>query len=305
MELTPIFRVTANGDDVTESLQENMVSLSVVDEEGILSDELTLEVAGKIKRPKYGDELRVWLGYEEAGLEFVGLFVVQTTTREKKELLTIKATATDFGGSLKVKKTREFSKMSYMDLCSAIASEHSLDVRCDYAGSFKYIAQSDESDLAFLMRLAKELNQIFSIKNNTLFFGAKKKEELSYVVEYDECISCSITHTNKTHYKSVKATYRDTKTNSDKEVVYGDGEPVLNIQGSFKDDDEALQKAKARLSRANKATITGSITTPGRVCFAGGSLKLVGSLDDGVYGITRVSHEFSSGGFTTTIEFEN
>jgi len=80
---------------------------------------------------------------------------------------------------------------------------------------------------------------------------------------------------------------------------------VLNIQGGFKDDDEALQKAKGRLNRANKATITRSITAHEEICFTVERLEFVGSLDDAVYGITKVSHEFSSGGFIATIEFEN
>ncbi|MBE0491097.1 MAG: hypothetical protein IBX44_02475 [Sulfurospirillum sp.] len=305
MELTPIFRVEVNSSDVTDVLQKNMISLEVSDEEGVLSDEVTLKVAGAYTRPLYGDELKLWLGYEESGLEFLGTYKVQTTSRKNREVLSIKATAVDFGGELKRKKTRDFKDMSYKALCEQIAREHSLDVLCDFDADFSYFAQHDESDLAFLMRLAKDVNQIFSIKNNTLFFGAKKQEKLSYGVDYDDCISLDITHSNKTKYGSVKATWRDTKSNTDKEVSYGDENPTLEIQGSFKDENEALLKAKARLERANKGTITGSLEMMGRVMFAGGTLHVSGSYDDGIYGIMRVSHRFDGGGFTTTVEFEN
>lgn len=305
MELTPIFRIETNGTDVTDVLQKNMISLDVSDEEGILSDEITLKVAGAYTRPIYGDEVKLWLGYKETSLEFLGTYKVQTTQRKNKEVLTIKATAVDFGGGLKEKKTRDFKDMSYKTLCEQIAGEHSLDVLCDFDAYFTYFAQHDESDLAFLMRIAKDVNQIFSIKNNTLFFGAKKQEKLKYEVSFDDCISLDITHSNKTKYGSAKATWRDTKSNTDKEVSYGDENPTLEIQGSYKDENEALLKAKARLEKANKGTVTGSLEIMGRVMFAGGTLILKDSYDDGVYGITRVNHRFDNGGFTTTVEFEN
>ena len=305
MELTPIFKVEANSTDVTDVLQKNMISLEVSDEEGILSDEITLRVTGAYTRPLYGDEVKLWLGYKESGLEFLGAYKVQTTQRKNKEVLTIKATAVDFGGDLKRKKTRDFKRMTYKALCEQIASEHALDVLCDFDAAFSYFAQHDESDLAFLMRIAKDVNQIFSIKNNTLFFGAKKQEKLQYEVSFEDCISLDITHSNKTKYAKVKATFRDTKLNTDKEVSYGDEEPTLEIQGSYKDENEALLKAKAALERANKATVAGSLSMMGRVMFAGGTLVLSDSYDDGVYGITKVNHRFDSGGFTTSIEFEN
>lgn len=305
MELTPIFKVEVNDTDITDVLQKDMISLDVSDEEGILSDEITLKIAGAYTRPPYGDEVKLWLGYEETSLEFLGTYKVQTTSRKNKEVLTIKATAVNFAGDLKRKKTRDFKDMSYKALCEQIAREHYLEVLCDFDAYFSYFAQHDESDLAFLMRIARDVNQIFSIKNNTLFFGAKKQEKLNYEVSFEDCISLDITHSNKTKYGGVKATWRDTKSNTDKEINHGDENPTLEIQGSFKDENEALLKAKARLERANKGTVTGSLELMGRVMFAGGTLVLSDSYDDGVYGITKVSHRFDDGGFVTTVEFEN
>lgn len=132
----------------------------------------------------------------------------------------------------------------------------------------------------------------------------KKQEKIKYTINYSEAIDVSITHSNKTRYESVKVIYRDTKTNIDKEVEILEGMPQLRLERSCKDDNEAKRLAFAALDRVNTGTIEGEITIPFRVVFAGGILNLVGSVDDGEYGIKSVAHRLDSSGFVTTINFE-
>lgn len=143
-----------------------------------------------------------------------------------------------------------------------------------------------------------------NIKNNTLICATKKQDELKYTVDYKELIDISITHSNKTKYESAKVIYRDTKENTDKEVLVLEGEPQLRCERSCQDEDEAKRIGLASLTRANKGIVSGELTIPFKVIFAGGILNLTNTTDDGEYGITSVSHTLDSSGFTTTLNFE-
>jgi len=104
------FKIVANNKDVTETIQKNLISLSLTDEIGISADEVTIKVRNDFKRPNYGDELKVWIQDK-----YYGIYIIQTTTRTQSDL-TIKATATNFTNSLKKKKTEALKISKYVRL---------------------------------------------------------------------------------------------------------------------------------------------------------------------------------------------
>lgn len=315
MELTPIFAIQANGTDVTSHIAKNLIDLQFKDEDGNVSDELTINVYGDFQRPKYQDELKLWLGYKESGVFYCGLFKVQTSERIDNHILKITATGADFGDSIKQKKSRSFEKMSIKALCEQIASHNGLRLNSDYDDVFiSHQAQNNESDLHFLKRLAEELNAIFSIKNNVLIFlkkqkNGKKNDALpEFFIDAKKVSSLTIKHSNKLLYYSCKAVWHDTKDNIKKEVIVGSGAPQLVIEGSFKDKADAKIKAEAKLQKANQGIKSGSFSCAGVEIYAGGKLTLsntLGGEDDGTYSIKSVSHTFSSSGWETSVEFEN
>lgn len=310
MVKNPNFKITANGNDITKILKENQVSISFKDEANSKADELTLTVIDGFARPKYEDELELYLGYDNE-LSFCGSFKVQSTTRTKNNTLSISATGVDFSNSLKEKRDITYEHISVKDICSQIAKRNNLELKSDYDDIiFQSLAQSNESDLHFLNRLAKEMNSIFNIKNNTLIFTKKikenkKNEELpAYLISADECTSLSIKHSNKTLYKSCKSIWHDTKENKTKTVIAGSGEPSLLNKSTFKNEAEALIKATAKLEKANQGIVSGSLAKDGEIIFAGGKLNLIDTFeDDGEYQIKSVSHEFSDS-WEIKLEFE-
>ena len=308
MELTPDFKVEVNGSDVTDVLKKHQAAITLKDESGDAADELSLEFNALFMRPAYQDEIKLWLGYKESGLYFCGLFRVQTT-QKTQNALSVRATSSDFSTTLKKKHTRSFENITLCDLLKKIATQNNLKSKCDIDGVFfKHLAQTNESDLNLLQRLSKIYNATFNIKNNTLLFVKKQKEdeEITFTIPSDDAKSYSIKHANKTLYKSVKAMWHDTKENKHKELTYKNGEPQYILQANFKDEAEALKRAEATLQLLNAATISGSLTITGRNIVAGGVLKLVGfGEDDGKYTIKRVSHTLSSSGYVCRIDFEN
>ncbi len=309
----PNFKILANGKDVTATLKKENHSISFKDEANENADELTIEVGGAFARPQYEDELKLYLGYGDE-LIFCGLFLVGEVEETDEYILNISATSVNFSNSLKEKRDITYEKVSIKDICTQIAGRGGLDVKSDFDDiHIVSLAQSGESDLHFLNRLAKEHNSIFNIKNGTLIFtkkikNDKKNDELpSYTIHKDNTHpgSLKMKFMAKKYHNSCKSVWHDTKTNTAKEVVAGSGEPCLINKGSFKNDAEAMAKAKARLQKANQGLISGSLSIDGEVIFAGGVLNLVGTFkSDGEYQIKSVSHTFDSNGWVTSLEFE-
>jgi len=198
------------------------------------------------------------------------------------------------------------------DICNQIAKRNDLKANCDMDDVyFVSQAQQNESDLHFLNRLAKEFNAIFNIKNNTLVFrkkikNSKKNDKLpTYTIDVKDNETLNIKHSNKTLYKACKAIWHDTKENKAMEILAGSGSPVYVYKCSFKTPAEAKTKAEAKLQIANQGIISGTLSIPGEVMFAGGILNIVNSLeDDGKYQLTSVEHVLDSSGWKTNLTFE-
>jgi len=307
----PQFKLLANDKDVTSTLQNNLQSISFIDHANDKADEITIVVTGEFKRPQFKDELKLYLGYEE--LVFCGLFQVLEPTRTNDYNLSIKATGVKFSDTLKEKRDITYEYISIKDICSQIATRNDIKIKCDYDDVYPIsIAQSGESDLHFLNRIAKDLNAIFNIKNNTLVFLKKIKENKKsdalprYIIDVKNNTSLTTTALGKTIYKSCKSTWHDTKDNEVKSVIVGSGTPQIQNKGSFKTTAEAKLKAEALLQRALAGTIKGNLSVPGQIMFAGGIVEIINSLeDDGEYSITKASHTYDSKGWKTDIEFEN
>lgn len=295
------FKIVVNNENVTDNIKKYLTSINIIDNEKDEADELTLSLS-KFKRPQYKDEIKVFLGYGSK-LSFVGLFYVQTTSIKNNKNLTINATGVDFSGDLKEKRDLNYDDILLSKLAKIIADRHNLEIKTNADTSVSTIQQNNESDLNLLNRLAKEYNLIFNIKNATLYFMKKSDVVPQISVDIDKCYSSNISYSNKKFYKSCKAVYHNTQLNKKNEVTYGSGKPVLVVRKQFNNDDEALVFAKNTLIRANKATITGSLTKRGEVVFAGSELALNNDSDKEVYQIKKVSHTIDKG-WRTSLTFE-
>jgi len=292
--------IVING-SVVASLSKRFASLEVKDEMGALSDELTLVIPGDFMRPKGDDEISLLID----GIDY-GTYTVQETTKTFQSL-TIKARAANFSKSLKEKKSRAFDKMKLCKIVGKIATEHAMKQKCDVETYIDHVAQNGESDLNLLTRIAKKHNLDFSIKANTIMMLQKGSTmgRPMFIIRATEAKSYRIKHTTKQLYGACEAMYHDTKKNKVKRVKVGSGTPVLTLTGSYKNEANANEAAKAALANITSGTIEGSVTIPGREMRAGGILTLAGfKEDDGIYTIKRVSHRIDQGGYVVRVDFE-
>ncbi len=220
--VTPIFKLIANGEDVTKILNENSVSITLSDNDGEFSDELSISVVGDFERPEAGDVLDFYIGNKEEvlGLRHAGRYFVQSTEIENLHTLIISATSVDWNEELKEQRDHKYAKTNIKKICEEIAKRHSLKVRTDCSDiPIGYIAQQDENDLEFLSKLADRYDLIFNIKHETIimlhrYVNDDRSELLPFFdISALECESIRIKHSNRTHYNSAKAVWRETKTN--------------------------------------------------------------------------------------------
>lgn len=289
--------IIANGINFLSNIKD-LISLNFIDNIGAFADELSFKVVNSYFKPKVGDKLELYIGFA-----YYGSFTVKETIRTKKDL-TVKATSTNFEDKLKEKKSRAWNKINLCDLIAKIAKEHKLKHKCNIKGYIVHLAQENESDLNLLSKLAKQYHARFNIKNETLIFiefGLDGVPEF-FVIE-SECENYSITHTTKPAYKSAKAIWHDTKENKTKKVIVGKGDPQLVLKGSYKNEADARDKAKAALKNTTQGTIKGRLSIYGQEIRAGGVLNLVGFLEeDGKYSIDKVTHNISNR-YIVNVEF--
>ena len=311
--MTPIFKLEANGKDVTKSINLNSSKIEFNDEAGIVSDDISLTIEGSFRKPKYEDELKLWIGTREKGLFYCGLFSVQSSKNKNDTSIEISATATNFSKSLKRKRNRSYEKISIKQIVQEVAKRHQLEVVSDFDDVYLvHIEQTHESDLHFFKRMAQDYHALFSIKNNKIIFkkkikNSKKSEDLPrYTLVKNEFTNINIENVNKTLYSSCKAMWRDTKENKQNSITVGSGEPVKIIKDSFENAADAKIKAEASLNKANAGTKNGSINSYGFEIYAGGVLDLQGTVqDDDEYNIQSVHHTLDGSGWNISIEVEN
>ena len=311
MGLTPLFKLIANNKNVTEHIAKNLKSISFNDEDGLKSDKIDITVHGNFKRPQYKDELKLYLYYMEESKEFYcGLFIVQNSTWNIDGSVTISATATNFSNSFKELKNRSFEKMSVTDIVSQIATEQNLKIKCDYDEIiYPYKAQTNESDIAFLGRLAKELNAVYSIKNETIIFLRQDEKSILKTVTIDanDCDGLNIKDSNKTFYQSAICKYQDTKENKIETIEVGSEKPTYKIQETFTDKSNLEIQAKAKLSQLNKGVKSGSFKCAGFAIYARSNLKFLNikDEDDVTYHIDTISHTLDENGWNMSVTFSN
>ena len=240
-----------------------------------MSDQLTIKVAKTAPLPIFNDQFEFSIGYGSDQFE-CGTFNVQTIT-ETVTSYTIRATGVDYCSTLKKKRNESYENLRLDELVAQLADRNKLAYRCDFDHLFfKYISQTNESDLNFLSRLAKKHNAAFNIKKNTLIFLKQTAEALPlFSFDINKLTSLNIQHLAKVYYNSCSAIYWDTKDNQKISVTVGSEEPKFVIKGFFNTKNEAKTAAASKLQELQKNTIQGSFQLPGQKIYAGGKMRLI------------------------------
>lgn len=327
--IRPDFKLLANSADITDVVRACLISLRFTDEAGMASDVLEIllsdaDPAAPIQMPPTGAELELFLGYDGAA-QRMGLFVV-----DEIELsgwpgqMKIRANAAPFdkskGGktNLQTQKTRSWPKATKLGaVVQKIAAEHGMApavAKSLAAIVLPHLDQSDESDMHFLVRIAKKYDAIVKPANGKLVL-AKRGETKSVSGEQlatvklgpNDVSSYSMTQTKRENSGMVVASYHETRKAKRMVVKVGEGEPVTRLRLQYSTKEMALAAAKADLDKRTRGARRLSVDLPGRADLAAEAPLTMAGFREGVDGdwvITAVEHALDNQGYSCTVAAE-
>lgn len=331
--MTQIFEIKADSQRITDTISTRFVSLTVTDTSGYESDQMTLvlddspdPVTGSvIELPSKGVILDVSLGYRVAGKSSVypaGRWVVDEVEPSGGilgNIITITSNGADFNGSMKEKKTRSWSSITLPGILETIASEHSLEAKIRQsfeAVVFEHIDQTEESDLGFITRLARDHDALGKVVGNVLVFdqrntGINTQGQLMPTISLGSpgnIIRWRMKQPGRTQYSSVVAKWYDVMQAKHFEEKAGTGEPVLYLEKTYPSAEEAREAAQSRYKASKRSderlTLTGSVPDNAPLMLAETNLNITGLRAgvDGLWRVDRCQLSMSTTGFSYSVD---
>jgi hypothetical protein len=176
-QIAPHYMVKLAGSDITTDISRRLISLSLTDNRGFEADQLDIELDdadGLMQMPPRGAVLSVFLGWKGQALFHKGEFTVdEVEHRGAPDTLTLRARSADYRGSLNSRRDQSYHDTTLEAIVSAVAARNSLEPAV--AESLKgvkvsHIDQTQETDAAFITRLAELNGGVVAIKAGKLIF---------------------------------------------------------------------------------------------------------------------------------------
>jgi uncharacterized protein len=175
----PIFRIFADGADVTANMADRLLSLTVKDEAEDKSDTLEIRLDDRptgagahVNLPAPGTVLRVLVGYAGRSLTELGTFEVdEVRYSAPPATLEVKAKAAKMPSAFRSPETKSYHDKTLGEIVEEVAGRFGFQVRVsNELAQIKvpHVDQTAESPMAFLTRLAREHNALARPVNGLL-----------------------------------------------------------------------------------------------------------------------------------------
>jgi phage protein D len=336
--MIPVYRIIADGADVTDRFKGRLVSLAVTDQTGQQNDSCTLAIAngdGALILPSPGAKISVEAGYSGFPLRKLGDFTLdEVREASPPRVVTLTAKAADYasgGGAgnpaaLQTQKTRSWDAgLTVLDIVKTIAAEARLTPYVTPTAAtlvMPFLAQTQESDLSFLTRIANANNSWVKPAFGKLIFAhardvQKKRADkvgtsAPVLLPVEQVSSWEFSRKARAHVDAVIAVWRDKAAAADKEVRIGagarTGDTVRRIEG-FSDERTARAAAEAKWLELRREGTTFNCTLPAPVelpFYAEGFVvpQGFGADIDGGNGwkLTSVEWNLSDAGFSVSLQ---
>lgn len=291
--IKPKVKILYNGVDKTRLMTWH--NIKIEDNEGDEADKLNINLVWSNAKPRVKDEIKIYVNDN-----FLGSFIIVSLKYEYKRNIEIEAISADFTKDFKTKKNRTFLNTTYANIIKQLARENSYNYKIDFIRSDEVVTleQHDQSDVAFLDKMAKDLNLSFSIKNNTLIFFDRDKQSnrITYSYHANNAISFNWEEKETIKYNSCEVTWHNTKSGMDEVVRVGQKEPVLKITSMQDSKDRALMLANTKLQNQQNEEQSANLKILGEPFFAGGFLLLSVDEKDEPFKfiIKKITHEINT-----------
>lgn len=315
----PLFRVGAVGGP-----SSRLLSCEVVDQDGRESDSVTVEVDdrnGEVGIPSLGTSLSVAMGYRETGLSPMGTFIVDEVTLQGwPRTVIVRGKGVDFMGTWKQGRTQDYHNKTLGQIVQEVAGRNGTGAKLAGPAAshmYKYLSQTEESDLHFITRLAGEHDAIAKVANGILIFAKKGlliggSAHASYP---DNVISYSMSIKGRPKHGGARGSNWNLNNAERNENGGsgggggGGGGTQFQLPPLWPDGQQEAQAAsRARGDKLKRAERTLSITMIGNPAVMAEGALTVSGVRAGVDGLWRVKtahHKIDNSGYETRADAES
>lgn len=309
--------------DLSPSLAQRLISLTINDERGIDSDDITLTLDdqdNKLALPPTGALLAVSIGWAGQPLVNKGTYTVDEMDYEGvPRKLVLRGRGAVVGGDLKTKKERSWHEKTLGDIANKIAGEHALRANVSAALAsiaIPHIDQTSESDVNFLTRLTQRYDAIATVKSGTLLImPAGKSTSASgaplkaITITAGQCDSFRYHSADRGKYTGVIAYWYDINGCERQTVLVGSNEQTQTLRESYSSAAEAWAAATSELKRITrgKATLALKLSKGIAALMPESSVTTTGfkrEIDDTPWVVVKVAHSLDEKGYTADVELE-
>lgn len=320
---TPAYRLVVDGKDITPTINARLVGLSLTEARGDDADTLDLSLSdhdGALALPPKGAIITLALGWLGQALVDKGTFKVDEVEHGgAPDVLTIRARAADLSAQLRNRRDQSWHAKTLGDIVNTIAQRNSLTPRVAPALASRAIAhidQTNESDIAFLTRLAQRFDAVATVKAGCLLClpkGSNTTASGKTLPTITLTRASGDRHSYKTadrdSYTGVVAYWHDGAQANRKSEAVGTRVNAKTLKDTYANAADAQQAAQAEWQRIQrgKATLTLTLAqanpalvpeTPARVS---GFKREVDGTD---WCVVRVSSQLDDSGYTQGVEME-
>lgn len=320
--MKPVFRLVADGRDITALINDRLLNLRTSDKPGMESDEFELRIDDRdqaVELPSRGAHIEVYLGYEGQALARLGRYTVdEVELSGPPDSLVIRGKASDMRGSGKTTRSGSWEEVPLQQIVRDLAARNGWQPVCPVATKVPRIDQFNESDFNFITRLAKQYDCTAKVGDGKLLVmprqggqSASGKALGMISITRKDVSRYQFRLGDKTTHKAVQARHQDKKSGALQVVDLNNDEspdglpPVHTDRHIYPNKSAAQQAARARLAAFNRSTAGVRLEMLGRTdLFAERMISAQGFKPglDGEYLVDSVEQVFTPSGWTTTVE---
>lgn len=283
MGLIPKVRVSGPGEKL---INNRLLNWTRIDASGEQSDQITLKIdtEGQTGLPKEGGVLNWFEGYDDKLIDKGQFKITRITPVLFPPSITIVATSAPFQikdtTRFKERRTRSFKNVSMGALFREIVTAHGFSPRVATEFDMQILAhvdQVDETDMAFLTRLARERDAIAKPVNNMYVLARRGQTKtltgksipavnISLPSQNSpnsaRFINCQLDKPSKESVTGVKAKWANNATGEEPEVTAGEA-PFKKLRQVFESEITATQACKDDLMKVKRKGSSVKMDLPG------------------------------------------
>ena len=320
----PAWRVTLDGQDLTERFKPRLLELSLDESRGDDADQLDLVIHdhdGRMDIPPRGALLRVAIGWEGQGLVDHGTFQVDEAEHSgAPDIISVRARSADLTRPMRTRAERSWHDTTLGAVLNDIAKRHGLKAKIDPGLSARMVAhldQTGESDVHLITRLSKRHDAVATVKAGCLLFtpigSGKTTSGLtlpSVSIRRQDGDKHRYSIAERDSYTGVRAYWSDKKGAAQKDVLVGSDENARRLPATYHTEAEAKEQAEAAHKRIQRgaATLSYSLALGRPDVYPEQRLRIQGikpQIDDTEWLIVKTQHRITgTSGYTTQLEME-